>query len=100
MRSVAAHGDTCFGRVALKNGDIKQAKIHLARSASVSGSAVLGSFGPKMALAKELFERKEIESVLQYLERCELFWTSGKDKISKWRSEIEAGATPKDWKRF
>lgn len=91
---------TILGRVALKNGDIKQAKIHLARSASVSGSAVLGSFGPKMALAKELFERKEIESVLQYLERCELFWTSGKDRISKWRSEIEAGATPKDWKRF
>ncbi len=91
---------TILGRVALKNGDIKQAKIHLAKSASVSGSAVLSSFGPNMELAQELLDRKEIESVLHYLERCELFWSSGKDRITKWRSEIEAGGTPKDWKRY
>ncbi len=88
---------TILGRVALKLGNVEKAKVHLWKSACVSGSAILGSFGPNMKLAKELLERGETVSVLRYLDRCEQFWTSGKDRIPKWRTEIMDGDIPGTW---
>lgn len=88
---------TILGRVALKLGDVEKAKVHLWKSACVSGSATLSSFGPNMELAKELLERGDTESVLRYLVRCEQFWTSGKERITKWRSEIMNGNIPGTW---
>lgn len=57
-------GNTVLGRLALRDGNIAEAKSYLLKSAMVEGSPVLGSFGPNMTLAKELLENNEREVVL------------------------------------
>lgn len=49
----------CLADLLLRNGNIELAKEHLIKSAQVVGSPVLGSFGPKFSLAKELLEHNE-----------------------------------------
>ncbi len=88
---------TVLGRIALIKGDVRLAKSHLQHSSNIDWSPVLNSFGPNLDLAKELLERKEIESVLRYLDRCEEF-LKNEEKIPKWRSEITAGIIPFDWR--
>ncbi len=85
---------TVLGKVALHRGDVEAAKKHLLDSARVSGSPVLGSFGPDLTLAKALLQRGERQVVLEYLELCARFWGSGKDKLAAYRRTIEGGGIP------
>ncbi|MCI0422673.1 MAG: hypothetical protein L0312_26210, partial [Acidobacteria bacterium] len=64
------HGNLVLGRLALKSKDIELAKTHLIAAGRTPGSPTLISFGPNMALAKELLELGEREVVIQYLELC------------------------------
>ncbi len=81
-----------LGRIALDAGQIEEAKRQLLAAGKSTGSAVLGSFGPNMSLAKDLLEKGEQETVLQYLDLCRKFWRS--DKLDAWTKDIHAGRIP------
>ncbi|HWM91237.1 MAG TPA: RNA polymerase subunit sigma-24 [Thermoanaerobaculia bacterium] len=85
-------GNLVLGRIALRNGDVTKAKEHLLAAGKVSGSPVLGSFGPNMRLAKELLEKGEREVVLEYFRLCGSFWK--KDELKVWAKEVRAGKIP------
>lgn len=78
-----------LGRIALAEDDVARAKEHLLAAAGVEGSPVLGSFGPNMALAKELLERGEREAVLEYLDLCARFWE--RVRLRVWSDVVRAG---------
>jgi len=82
-----------LGRVALRSGQVDEAKAHLIQAGKVTGGGTLTSFGPNMSLAKELFERGERDAVLQYLEECNMFW-SFNGTARRWIDTIKAGGTP------
>ncbi|KKK47269.1 hypothetical protein LCGC14_3156900 [marine sediment metagenome] len=57
------HGNIVLGRIALESGDLGTAKQYLIKAGETPGSPQLNSFGPNMALAKELLEKNEREIV-------------------------------------
>lgn len=83
-----------LGRVALRRGDIKKAKMHLIRAGKTPGSPQLDTFGPSMALARELLERGEQGIVLEYLDLCRAFWEMDRGRLAKWKAEIQHGRVP------
>ncbi len=90
---MATHrGNIILGRVALVEDDVERAKYHLLEAGKVSGSAVLGSFGPNMRLAADLLEHGERDTVLEYFELCSNFWPS--DKLQDWTALVRAGRQP------
>jgi hypothetical protein len=87
-------GNTVLGRLALRAGKIEEAKAYLLKSAGVTGSPALNSFGPNMTLAKELLEKGERDVVLEYFGLCAKFWEHGHEKLKTWSSQVEAGSIP------
>ncbi len=93
-----AHGDIVhrghqvLGCIALDEGRTEEAKRHLLAAGKSNGSPVLNSFGPNMSLARDLLEKGEQETVLQYLELCRKFWPS--EKLDQWAKDIHAGRIP------
>jgi len=81
-----------LGRVALRTGDLAEAKTHLQQAGHVTGGGTLTSFGPNMSLAKELLERGERGAVVQYLEACAAFWPNR--MLTQWLQTITSGGTP------
>lgn len=81
-----------LGQIALRQKDVNTAKRELLEAGNVTGSPVLGSFGPNMLLAKELLDKGEKETVLQYFEKCRAFWNNA--QLNKWVTEAKAGKTP------
>jgi tetratricopeptide (TPR) repeat protein len=88
------HGNNVLGCVALKQGDVKQADEYLLKAGQTPGSPTLDSFGPNMSLAKELLEKGEKETVLQYFELCRKFWGMGGENLDNWTKEVNAGKVP------
>lgn len=64
-----------LGLVALKRGNIVDAKRYLLESGKTKGSPVLGSFGPDFMLAHALLDAGERETVAEFLTECKGFWT-------------------------
>ena len=85
-------GNLVLGRIALHKGQLEAAKQYLIASARTTGSAVLGSFGPNMSLAKELLEQGEKEAVLEYFGLCASFWKN--DKLAAWAEQVNQGWIP------
>lgn len=85
-------GNLVLGRMALEQGAIDDAKRYLLEAGASSGSPVLGSFGPNMSLARELLEKGERETVLQYFDRCAKFWKV--ETLKQWSDEVQAGRMP------
>jgi len=85
-------GHVALGRVALKDGDVAQAKAHLLHAGRTPGGGTLTSFGPNMSLAKELAERGERDTVVTYLELCRTFWQG--PQLNQWIRTLKAGAIP------
>jgi hypothetical protein len=83
-----------LGMIALRKGDVPQAKRDLAESANIEGSPTLDSFGPNMLLAKALLERGEHEAVLEYFESCRSFWTMGAKQLDAWAATVRSGGVP------
>jgi len=83
-----------LGRLALRNGDIEQAKHFLIEAGKTPGSPQLNSFGPNMLLAKELLEKGETAAVLEYLDLCGKFWRSDFGSLSTWKKLIVEGKQP------
>ena len=83
-----------LGRLALRDGDIEQAKHYLIEAGRTPGSPQLNSFGPNMLLAKELLETGETAAVLEYLDLCAKFWRVDHGSISTWKKIIAEGKQP------
>lgn len=81
-----------LGRVALAEADVARAREHLLAAGRVEGSPGLGSFGPNMALAKELLERGERDAVLEYFGLCRRFWD--RKRLGVWAGVVRAGRIP------
>ena len=88
------NGNVILGRIALREGKLDEAKRHLLAAGETKGSPQLNSFGPNMALAKELIEKGEKESVLAYFKSCAKFWGMGAGKLEVWTKEVGAGLVP------
>ena len=87
-------GNIVLGRLALGNGDVAAARRYLLLAGKTPGSTSLASQGPNMALARDLLERGESATVLQYLEECGAFWTGNRGKLAEWTALIRAGLKP------
>lgn len=87
-------GHIVLGTIDLDEGRIEEAKRHLLAAGKCKGSPVLCSFGPGMSLAKNLLEKGDPETVLEYLDLCRKFWSSDGGKLDEWTKEINAGRIP------
>lgn len=94
---VRHEGHIILGLVALKSGEIEAAKDYLLKAANTEGAKRYDS--PNMALAKELLERGERETVLEYLDLCSKFWNPKRSKVNEWKAEINDGHFP-DFGRY
>jgi len=85
-------GNVVLGRLAVRAGDIEQAKSLLLDAARIQGGPTLSSFGPNMSLAQELLEKGEKETVLEYFQLCGRFWKNA--KLKEWTDVVNRGGTP------
>jgi hypothetical protein len=87
-----------LGLVAVRQNQIEKAKEHLLKSGDIPTSMTLKTVGPTMALAEELLERGEDQTVLRFLEQCRKFWTNpsptNAGQLDEWKSVIENGGIP------
>ena len=90
------HGNVTLGRIALAEGDVAEAKRRLIMAGGTTGAPTLNSFGPNMALAEELLEHGEKQTVLEYFELCSQFWNTdrAKEKLRRWSEQVETGSIP------
>jgi hypothetical protein len=84
-----------FGRIAVREGRIEDAKHYLIEAGKSPGSAVMDSFGPNMSLAKDLLEKGERDVVIEYFGLCRKFWSFHNDKLDEWSQDVKAGRIPK-----
>jgi hypothetical protein len=84
-------GNIVLGRLAVQRGDLEAAKGRLLAAGTTEGSPALQTFGPNMALAKDLLTRAERTVVLQYLMECKEFWKLDHGAITRWSAEIQGG---------
>jgi len=83
-----------FGRIAVANGDIDNAKRFLLAAGRSPGSPQMNSFGPNMSLAKDLLEHGEKKVVLEFFELCRKFWSGDVGKLDSWSSTVKRGGVP------
>ena len=90
------HGNVILGRIALREGNVEEAKNRLIAAGTTPGSPQLNSFGPNMALAKELLEKGERDVVGKYFFLCSNFWNSDRAqaKMDQWWDQIKEGKIP------
>ncbi len=89
------HANLILGLLALRDGDTAGAEAHLLAMGRVSGSPVLGSFGPNMRLAQELLKAGRREAVLAYFDECAKFWAFDRGaKLKQWKSQVKKGEVP------
>jgi hypothetical protein len=87
-------GNIVLGRLALRRGDVEEARRDLLAAGRTPGSSGLNSTGPNMALARDLLEKGESETVIQYLQECGTFWEGNRGKLAEWTALIKAGIKP------
>jgi tetratricopeptide (TPR) repeat protein len=87
------HGNLILGRIALQAGDIELAKHYLLEAGKTPGSPQLNSFGPNMALARELLVKGQKDVVLQYFALCAKFWKS-QPELDAWTDAVKHGLIP------
>lgn len=83
-----------LGRVALRDGNIDQAKYHLLQAGRTPGSPQLDSFGPNMTLAKELLEAGVRGPVLDFFDLCRVFWEMDFGQLDRWTADVKFGRIP------
>jgi len=84
-------GSMVLGLVALRQGNVAEARRYLLESGKTPGSPVLGSFGPDLTLARELLEKGERDAVLEFLTLCKGFWKMGADRLDSMTAEVRKG---------
>ena len=98
--NVIHNANQILGRCALREGKLADAKAYLLKAGATPGSPQLNSFGPQFQLARELLEKGEKETVLQYLDLVSKFWASDDEEsaLGKQQSK-EHAALIEGWKR-
>jgi hypothetical protein len=73
-----------------------KARSYLLAAGHTSGAPTLDSFGPNMMLAKEMLEKGETASVLEYFGLCDKFWDRScqNGALAEWTREVKAGIVP------
>jgi hypothetical protein len=87
-------GNVVLGRLALDRDDVPAADRYLLAAGKAPKSASLTTFGPNMALARDLLDRGERDVVIQYLEECRALWTTDRGKLAEWLALARAGLKP------
>ena len=87
------NGNVVLGLVALRQDNVADARRYLLESGKTPGSPVLGSFGPDFTLARELLEKGERDTVLEFLTLCKGFWKMGGDRLDAMTAEVRKGGT-------
>jgi hypothetical protein len=87
-------GNIVLGRLAFRKSDVDSAKQYLLAAGKTPGSSSLASLGPNMALARDLLDRGEQETVVAYLEECGHFWDGNRGKLAEWIALVKAGLKP------
>jgi len=87
-------GNLVLGRIAVREGRLRDAVTFLRASGGTPGSPQLNSFGPNMSLAKDILEQGERGAVLDYFELCRVFWTMGGARLDTWANDVRAGRVP------
>lgn len=90
----AHYGNIILGRIALREGDLAKAKEHLLIAGRTPTLVGRTFYVPDMNLARELFEKNEKETVLEYLQQCEAFYSDGRKFLQIWEQMIKRGETP------
>ena len=88
------YGNLILGHVALRQGNIEEAKSYLLKAGRTPGSPQLDSFGPNMSLARDLLLMDEPKVVLKYLDLCEAFWDPRFEGLQTWKADVRAGRKP------
>ena len=83
-----------LGRLALHDGNVAAAKSFLLEAGKSPGSPQMNSFGPNVSLAKDLLEKGEKDTVIEYLTSCKKFWEMEGGKIDTWIKLIKDGKIP------
>lgn len=83
-----------LGRLALREGRIEDAKRHLIEAGKSPGSCSMKSFGPNVSLAKDLLEKGEKDTVIEYFKLCKNFWEMHRDRLDDWIALVQAGRMP------
>jgi uncharacterized membrane protein YeaQ/YmgE (transglycosylase-associated protein family) len=87
-------GNLVLGRIAARDGRMDDAKRYLLEAGKSPGSPTMDSFGPNMSLARDLLQKGERDTVLQYFQLCHNFWTGDHGKLNQWGDEVKAGMIP------
>ena len=80
-----------LGRIAMREVNAEAAKKYLIAAGKSPGSPQMDSFGPNMTLAKDLLEKGERDTVLEYFMLCRKFWKMDYGKLDKWMHEVMDG---------
>ena len=83
-----------LGRIALREGNVEEAKRRLIEAGKSPGSPQMNSFGPNMSLAEDLLKKGERQVVLDYFALCRKFWKMDYGKLALWSKEVKAGRIP------
>jgi hypothetical protein len=86
--------DLVLGRIALKDGNVDEAKRLLLEAGRTPGSPQLDTFGPDMLFAKEMLEKGENAAVIQYFDLCSKFWKMEDGRLGRWKTSVQKGETP------
>jgi hypothetical protein len=110
--NVIYEANSLLGRVAVREGAFAEARRCLRAAGRTPGSPQLGSFGPNLALARELLEQggpEDRETVLAFLEDLKNLWpdpatikeanrrqvaADHRQELEAWRGEIGGGKIP------
>ena len=83
-----------LGRIAVRDGNFAAARKYLLAAGKSPGSPQMDSFGPNMTLAKDLLEKGERDTVLEYFMLCRKFWKMDHGKLDQWIQEVIDGKNP------
>ena len=97
LRAQAGAGDAAMdahqvlGRIALRAGQVDEARRHLLESVKIPGPRMT-DYGPEMGLAKDLLGKGERQTVLDYFSICEKFWD--RNRLAEWAQQVQQGQVP------
>ena len=83
-----------LGRIAVRESRLEDAKRYLMEAGQTPGTPEMMSYGPNMSLAKDLLQKGERQTVLDYFDLCRKFWTDDAGKLNQWTQQVKAGKIP------
>ena len=83
-----------LGEIALSEGKTKEAAAFLIEAGKATNGWTLTSYGPDLALVNDLLDLGERQAALTFFDECEVFWTTGRDRLAQWRKAVQAGQKP------